>query len=236
MTSTNIWVSRSRKDSYKVEIQLYVCTELIDSSSVVIDHLRRQFNDATIGVAFVYCDYKDRLNQTPSNLLSSLVKQLARQKQVLPKEVKDLYDKHAKKETFPSLDEYSTLFSQLVASFSKTFIIVDGLDEHVGEEDDGSLNMEFIDRLRQVERQDNTNGRMRLFVTSRGNDTIRDHLNGCGSININALASDIRALVRSRISDNSFRCARVLRESQRDLADTIIETLTEKAQGMLVSL
>ncbi|KAH7253183.1 hypothetical protein B0J15DRAFT_560286 [Fusarium solani] len=203
-------------------------------SSVVIDHLRRQFNDATIGVAFVYCDYKDRLNQTPSNLLSSLVKQLARQKQVLPKEVKDLYDKHAKKETFPSLDEYSTLFSQLVASFSKTFIIVDGLDEHVGEEDDGSLNMEFIDRLRQVERQDNTNGRMRLFVTSRGNDTIRDHLNGCGSININALASDIRALVRSRISDNSFRCARVLRESQRDLADTIIETLTEKAQGMFL--
>ncbi|KAL6352007.1 hypothetical protein LRP88_14819 [Fusarium phalaenopsidis] len=115
-------------------------------SSVVIDHLRQQFDDATIGISFVYCDYKDRLNQTPSNLVSSLAKQLAKQKQVLPKEVKDLYGKHAKNDTFPSLDEYSTLFSQLVASFSKTFIIVDGLDEHVGEEDDGSLNMKFIDR------------------------------------------------------------------------------------------
>ncbi|UPK99891.1 hypothetical protein LCI18_010826 [Fusarium solani-melongenae] len=203
-------------------------------SSVVVDHLRQQFNDSTIGIAFVYCDYKDRLNQTPSNLLSSLVKQLAKQKQVLPKEVKDLYDKHANKETFPSLDEYSTLFSQLVTSFSKTFIIVDGLDEHVGEEDDGSINMEFIDRLRQVERQNNMNGRMRLFVTSRENDTIRDQLDGCSSINIQALASDIRALVRSRISDNSFRCARILRGSQRDLADTIVETLTEKAQGMFL--
>ncbi|KAJ4172665.1 hypothetical protein NW754_002868 [Fusarium falciforme] len=115
-------------------------------SSVVIDHLRQQCNDPTIGIAFVYCDYKDRLNQTPSNLLSSLARQLARRKQVLPKEVKDLYNKHAKNETIPSLDEYSTLFSQLVTSFSKTFIIVDGLDEHVGEEDDGSLNMEFVDR------------------------------------------------------------------------------------------
>ncbi|KAI8651561.1 hypothetical protein NCS55_01401500 [Fusarium keratoplasticum] len=147
-------------------------------SSVVIDHLRQQCNDSTTGIAFVYCDYKDRLNQTPSNLLSSLVKQLAKQKQVLPKEVKDLYDKHGNKETFPSLDEYSTLFSQLVASFGKNFIIVDGLDEHVGEEDDGSLNMEFVDRLRKVERQDGMNGRMRLFVTSRENDTIQNNLNG----------------------------------------------------------
>ncbi|WAO96611.1 Hypothetical protein NCS54_01429100 [Fusarium falciforme] len=203
-------------------------------SSVVIDHLRQQFNDSTIGIAFVYCDYKGRLNQTPSNLLSSLAKQLARQKQVLPKEVNDLYDKYAKKETFPSLDEYSTLFLQLVASFSRTFIIVDGLDEHVGEEDDGSLNMEFIDRLRQVEKQDDMNGRMRLFVTSRENDTIRDHLDGCSYINIHALASDIRALVRSRISDNNFRCAKLLRERQRDLADTIVTTLTEKAQGMFL--
>lgn len=154
----------------------------------------------------------------------------------MPEEVKDLYDKHGNKESFPSLDEYSTLFSQLVASFGKTFIIVDGLDEHVGEEDDGSLNMEFVNRLRKVERQDDMNGRMRLFVTSRENDTIRDHLNGYSSINIQALASDISALVRSRISDNSFRYSKVLRENQTDLADTIVETLTENAQGMLVSL
>ncbi|KAI8711857.1 hypothetical protein NCS52_01450300 [Fusarium sp. LHS14.1] len=165
-------------------------------SSIVIGHLRQQFDDATIGIAFVYCDYKDRLNQTPSNLLSSLAKQLARQNQ--------------------------------------TFIIVDGLDEHVGEGDDGSLNTDFIDRLRQAEQQDGMNGRMRLFMTSRGNDTIREHLDGCVCINIHALASDIRALVRSRISDNSFRYSRVLRESRRDLADTIVETLTEKAQGMFL--
>ncbi|RMJ18522.1 hypothetical protein CDV36_001849 [Fusarium kuroshium] len=203
-------------------------------SSVVIDHLRQRSDDTTIGIAFVYCDYKDRLNQTPCNLLSSLIKQLARQKQVLPNEVRDLYDKHSKKETFPSLDEYSILFSQLVASFTTTFIVVDGLDEHVGEEDDGSLNMEFIDKLRQVEQEDGMNGRMRLFVTSRENDTIRDHLDGCRHINIHALASDIRALVRSRISDNKFRCAKRLRENHRDLADTIVETLTEKAQGMFL--
>ncbi|EEU41485.1 uncharacterized protein NECHADRAFT_87616 [Fusarium vanettenii 77-13-4] len=216
-------------------LECIFCSELTEPSSVVIDHLRQQFDDATIGIAFVYCDYKDRLNQTPSNLLSSLAKQLARQKQVLPKEVKDLYDKHANNETLPSLDEYSTLFSQLVTSFSQTFVIVDGLDEHVGEEDDGSLNTDFIDRLRQVEQQDGMNGRMRLFVTSRGNDTIREHLDGCVSINIHALASDIRTLVRSRISDNNFRYSRALRENQRDLADKIVEALAEKAQGMLAS-
>lgn len=153
----------------------------------------------------------------------------------MPKEVKDLYDKHGNKETFPSLDEYSTLFSQLVASFGKTFIIVDGLDEYVGEEDDGSLNMEFVDRLRKVKRQDGMNGCMRLFVTSRENDTIQNNLNGCSSINIQALASDISALVRSRISDNSFRYSRVLREDRTDLANTIVETLTENAQGMLAT-
>ncbi|KAJ4325934.1 hypothetical protein N0V84_003320 [Fusarium piperis] len=210
--------------------------QLIEPSSVVIDHLRQKFDDATIGIAFVYCDYKDRFKQTPSNLFSSLVKQLARQRQPFPREVKDLYTKHTEKESLPSLDEYATLFSQFAASFSKTFIIVDGLDEHVGGEDDGFLNMEFIDQLRQVEQQDDMNGRMRLFVTSRENDTIRHHLDGCNSVNIQALASDIRALVGSRIFDNNFRCAKRLRETHKDLANTIVETLTEKAQGMLVSL
>ncbi|RSL62863.1 hypothetical protein CEP54_005527 [Fusarium duplospermum] len=203
-------------------------------SSVVINHLRQQFIDPSIGIVFVYCDYKDRLNQTPSNLLSSLVKQLARQKGALPEGVKTLHQTHKKNETIPSLDEYTSLFSQLAGSFSKTFIIVDGLDEHVGGEDDGSLNIEFIDRLRRVEQHPGINGRMRLFVTSREKDTIRDHLDGCSCINIHALASDIRALVRSRISDNSFRCAKLFRGTHRDLADTIVETLTEKAQGMFL--
>jgi Cdc6-like AAA superfamily ATPase len=49
-------------------------------TSIVVDYLLDNFkNDATVGIAFLYFDYRRAQEQTPANLLASLVKQLVQQ-------------------------------------------------------------------------------------------------------------------------------------------------------------
>jgi len=208
---------------------------LITRSSIVIDHLQQYFNDEDVGISFIYCDYKDRKHQTRSNLISSLVKQLASQRNAIPDEVKALFSEHKEGKTSPSLYDYSKTLSQLSNCFRRSFIIVDALDEHVDKEEDSAVQMEFLARLRQIQLQSNPKNLCRLFFTSRENQSIQTQHFGCGRINIRAVDSDITLFVRSRIFDSSkFRfAAQVQRDA--DLARTITETLIKSAQGMSVS-
>ncbi|KAH8767818.1 hypothetical protein BGZ57DRAFT_797785, partial [Hyaloscypha finlandica] len=205
-------------------------------TSIVIDHLQQYFNDEDVGISFIYCDYKDRKHQTRSNLISSLVKQLASQRNAIPDEVKALFSEHKEGKTSPSLYDYSKTLSQLSNCFRRSFIIVDALDEHVDKEEDSAVQMEFLARLRQIQLQSNPKNLCRLFFTSRENQSIQTQLQhfGCGRINIRAVDSDITLFVRSRIFDSSkFRfAAQVQRDA--DLARTITETLIKSAQGMFL--
>jgi hypothetical protein len=164
------------------------------------------------------------------------VKQLALQQNALPNEVEELFSKHKDGQSSPSLDEYSKVLSQLSNSFKKSFIIVDALDEHANDEEEGCpMQIEFLDQLRQLQQQSNATTSCRLFFTSRENRSIQDQLAGCARIDIRAMDSDIRLFVRSRISDSTkFRFASALQRNE-DLACMITDKLAQLAQGMSVS-
>ena len=99
-------------------------------TSVVINHLNRKFeNDASIGIAYIYCNYRQQLEQAPADLLLSLLKQLVQEQPSLPEKVKTLYDCHKDKRTRPSFDEISKVLHSIVADYSRAFILVDALDE-----------------------------------------------------------------------------------------------------------
>lgn len=162
------------------------------------------------------------------------MKQLALQQNALPNEVKELFSKHKDGQSSPSLDEYSKVLSQMLNRFKKSFIIVDALDEHVNDEEEGCpMQIEFLNQLRQLQ-QSNATASCRLFFTSRENRSIQGQLAGCARIDICATDSDIRLFVRSRISDSKFRFASELQRNA-DLACMITDKLVQLAQGMLVS-
>src|SRR5271154_6255999 len=99
-------------------------------TSIVVEHLNAKFqNDTSIGIAYLYCDFKRREEQKPADLLSSLLKQLVQEQSPVPESVKSLYQRHESKRTRPSFGEISKVLHSVVAEYSRMFIIIDALDE-----------------------------------------------------------------------------------------------------------
>jgi hypothetical protein len=68
--------------------------------------------------------------QKPTDLLLSLLKQLLQERPSVPESVKILYERHNDKRTRPSFDEISKVLLSIVVDYSRTFIVIDALDEY----------------------------------------------------------------------------------------------------------
>ncbi|KAK3372636.1 hypothetical protein B0H63DRAFT_514004 [Podospora didyma] len=99
-------------------------------TSVVVDELiTRLGNDKSIGVAYLYCNFRRQNEQTAKSLLESLLKQLAEGSPSFPEALKSLYDKHQKTRTRPLFDEISRTLQSVAAVNSRVFVAVDAVDE-----------------------------------------------------------------------------------------------------------
>jgi len=99
-------------------------------TSIVVDHLCRRFqNDAKVGIAYLYCNFRQQEEQRPEDLLLSLLKQLAQRQPSIPESVKSLYKYHKMKETRPLFSEVSEVLHSVITGYQRTFIIIDALDE-----------------------------------------------------------------------------------------------------------
>jgi Cdc6-like AAA superfamily ATPase len=75
-------------------------------TSIVVNHLNTKFkNNPSVGIAFLYCDFRRQQEQKLADLLASLLKQLVQVQISMPKNVEGLYKHHKEKRTRPSLDE-----------------------------------------------------------------------------------------------------------------------------------
>jgi Cdc6-like AAA superfamily ATPase len=161
-------------------------------TSVVIDHLNRKFeNDASIGIAYIYCNYRRQLEQTPADLLLSLLKQLVQEQPSLPEKVKTLYDCHKDKRTRPSFDEISKVLHSIVADYSRAFILVDALDE-CQEEGRRSLLSEIFCLQAKT--------RASFFTTSRDILEITKEFKRSTSLTIRASDEDVRRYLDGHMS------------------------------------
>lgn len=77
-------------------------------TAIAIDDLNtRVQNDPTVGIAYLYCNFRRRGKQKAEDLLASVLKQLSQERSSLPDSVKALYDHPKDKRTRPSFDEVS---------------------------------------------------------------------------------------------------------------------------------
>ncbi|KFY30094.1 hypothetical protein V493_02139 [Pseudogymnoascus sp. VKM F-4281 (FW-2241)] len=99
-------------------------------SSIVVDHIDANAQkDTNIGIAYLYCNFRRQDEQTAEGLLASLLKQLAQGLYPLPESVKSLYDSYKEKRTQPTFSEISIALQSVTALYSRSFIVVDALDE-----------------------------------------------------------------------------------------------------------
>src|ERR1700733_13617108 len=100
------------------------------ATAASVDDLYNRFHsDATIGIAYVYCNFRRKDEQKIDDLLASLLKQLAQSQVSLPGSVKDLFGRHKKGRTRPSSYDISRALQSVAGLYSRVFIIVDALDE-----------------------------------------------------------------------------------------------------------
>ena len=192
-------------------------------TSIVVDHLYSIFqNDDNVGIAYLYCNFRRQQEQKPEDLLASLLKQLVQEKRSMPETVKNLYTRHSGKRTRPSIEELSQALHSVVALYSRTFIVVDALDEFTVI--DGSrkkLTSEILNIQSEIG--------VRVFVTSRFVPEITKKFEGFVALEILASDEDVQSYVGGHMSQlPSF----VLRSF--DLQEEIKTEIIKAVKGMYV--
>ncbi|KAF3229698.1 hypothetical protein TWF106_000148 [Orbilia oligospora] len=188
-------------------------------SSIVIEHLidRYSYNPA-VGVAYIYFNYKVNAHIKVDELLSNLLKQLARTQDSLSNYVKDLYDRC--KGIRPSRAEIVQALGAVVASYSRVFIIVDALDEY-------ERCSEFLGQLFEIHK----NYALNIFATSRPIPEIRGiferHEISLMELEIRASEADIIKYLEGQILHSGGNIVR------RNKA-LIIYKISKLAQGMFL--
>ncbi|KAL8877180.1 MAG: hypothetical protein Q9198_004760 [Flavoplaca austrocitrina] len=113
-------------------------------ASVVIDFLRGQYTEQkSVGVAAIYCNFKERESQTPENLLAGCSTQFIRQ--TLPESLVESHRMHSAQKTRPTWKEMIQLFEDIVTELDIAYLIVDALDEC--SEDVRDLLLTFFETL-----------------------------------------------------------------------------------------
>ncbi len=193
-------------------------------TSIVVDELTTRISDdPTIGIAYIYCNFRRQDEQKIDNLLASLLKQLAESQPSLPVTVKKLYERCKTKRTRPSLDEISRSLHVVTTLYSRVFIIVDALDEC--QVSDG-YRQRFISEMFSL----HANHGVNLFATSRVIPEITTKFQDTLSLEIHATKEDIGRYLQAHMRHLS-----TFDDWERQLQDEIKVAIADAVDGMYVA-
>jgi ankyrin repeat domain-containing protein 50 len=184
--------------------------------------------DENIAVCFAYYNYRTPEKQDPSQIAAALIKQLYRKRDVIP----PWLFKFKHDSLSPSTASKQELFIKLTEDLEfKVFVVIDALDECPGRERHHIIR--FITEVMKALRC------AKIFVTSRReSDIVRafeDSSTPTIQIKAENVAADIKSFVQSEVKKlRKGFYGKKLHLTSDDLEARIIQTLTEKAEGMLV--
>ncbi|TVY37053.1 Serine/threonine-protein phosphatase 6 regulatory ankyrin repeat subunit B [Lachnellula subtilissima] len=197
-------------------------------AACVIEEVMKE-SSSTRAVAYFYCDYKSVETQKPTNILSSLATQLARQNETAFTPLQKLYEKHHPKDRGTILLQVSDLVktvSQQSSCFEDVSVVVDGLDEC------GNDTADIVQSLASL--ATNSSSNIRALFLSRDEYEIRELLQQQFSVvSIAAHKEDLELYVAAEIASRQRKLGREqLRIRSPELRDHIIQTLVNGADGM----
>ena len=188
----------------------------------MITELTERFSNdlTTIGIAYIYCNFRSRDEQRIDDLLASLLKQLADRQDSLPAIVKDLYDLHERKRTRPSLGEITRTLQATATFYSRVFIIIDALDEC---QKTDNCRMKFLTELFNLRTWQAVN----IFATSRFIPDIVDQFKDSTLLEIRPSPDDVARYVGGQIEQLP-----PFVQKSRQLQEEVKTGITEAVGGM----
>ena len=185
-----------------------------------------------MGIACVYCEYKQQQQQTPSNLVASMWRQLCQHKHTLPEAAETLYNDHLQHRVNLSLTKVEALTVEVIEKHSRVLIVVDALDECTEE---GLTRANFVGALQiLLSGHPSIEDKLQVMITSRQTERL---VEGGDDIEIYATEDDLRKLVKRRIVIGISR-NRVLTEmirSNEKLAEELTDNIVSGGEKMYES-
>src|SRR3984957_6145114 len=127
--------------------------------SIVVNHLQTLSEEnESVAATCIYCNYKEQAEQTVSNLVPSLLRQIVQGRRAISDDVKSLFECHQRQSTRPTLDQLTDVLISEIRMRSKVFVVDDALD---GCREDEAVRAVFLQVLRSLPLPVN------LMVTSR---------------------------------------------------------------------
>jgi Cdc6-like AAA superfamily ATPase len=184
-------------------------------AATTIDHLSRTLPRNTIGVAYIYCNYKEKANRNTTSLLAAILKQLVQARPSIAEPVRRLYNNPDR--TRPSLEEILSALQSILTNYSSVYIVVDALDEC--QENDGTRS-QLLAELRDLQ----CKADMRLMVTSRFIPDIENEFRLALRLEVRASDEDVKRFVIGQIY-RLPRCIQRDSELQRFVQDKIVKAV-----------
>ncbi|CAG8385864.1 unnamed protein product [Penicillium salamii] len=189
-------------------------------TSIVIEDLTARCSiDPAVGLAYVFCNFRLKDQQSAEHMLASILKQLAQRQSPLPESVKSLYECHEPARTRPSLEELSKCVQSVMATYRTVFLVIDALDECQKLNDCQNI---FIGHLVEIQRTSHS----KMLVTSRPIPEIAERFRG-EELKIRARESDVESYLYGRISQAG---SEILKLHKQEIATKI----TECVDGMFL--
>lgn len=187
-------------------------------AAITIDYLLKKVCNGSIGVAYVYCNYKRQVEQTTSSMLQAIVKQLVQARPSNTEFIKELYKQHNDRGTRPCLEDFLDFFKHIVASYATIYVVVDALDEC-----SDSTRPLFLDHLRDLQ----TDSDIRLMATSRLIPDIGDQFKEALRLEVRATNADVRRFISGRM----YQMPRCIRQDP-SLQNGVKAELVRSVDGM----
>jgi Cdc6-like AAA superfamily ATPase len=210
------WVAKEGQDLWCPGIPGAGKTILL---AVAVNYLQETFFKPDEVVLFVFCDYKDRPNQSAENMILSLWRQLMQKRVLNEIECEYFETTYIKRGVLPTTDELVKLLSDEISKYSRVFILLDALDELRTESRDSLLYL-----LGQLPTKKN------MLITSRVPKTTTSYFPDARQLEIRARDPDIRDYINGRLESVSKLRSKV--EHNHKLKEEIRSTITKKADGM----
>lgn len=194
-------------------------------STLVVDEVLSRKRSHSVGTAYFYIRHDDTESHLLSNVLGSLIAQLARQNTSALADIVELRAQHAQADlSSAALDDHE-LIEQLQAVsgyFEATYIMIDGLDE-CGPAFDRNRKR-LLDALSGIHRNRSCSIHMLLF--SRDELDIRKELDFMRfqMVSVAATSADLRLYVNAWLPS--------LEIQSEELKAEVLDTLVDEANGM----
>ena len=189
-------------------------------AAIMIDYLLKAVQSSTVGVAYVYCNYKLQKEQNTGSLMAAILKQLVQARPSIIEPVDRLYLQHANRGTKPSADDVFGALQSVLTKFSTVYVVIDALDEC---SDSNGTRRRFLAHLKDLQAKTD----LRLMVTSRHIAEIRTKFRGALMLEVRANDEDVKRFVAGQI----YRLPKCI-QLDATLQEMVQNKVTEAVDGM----